>query len=126
MDAKCAVTRQGRKEGVQQRPRRKHPLLTVFQEGYELRVWNALLVTRPVQALLPISPCPVPLSPKGFAGLPAVLPPAISCLRFLTHCFCWLHRYTGYTLSRLHIYQWLAVDPGAYQPLGTTGYTGYS
>lgn len=64
--------------------------------------------------------------PRVSPVLPAVLPPAISCLRFLTHCFYWLHWYTGYILSRPHIYQWLAVDPSAYQPLGTTGYTGYS
>lgn len=35
--ARFADTRKKRKQGVQQCPRRKLPLLTVFQEGYELR-----------------------------------------------------------------------------------------
>ena len=53
----------------------------------------------------PSPPARLHCLPRASPVLPAVLPPAISCLRFLTHCFYWLHWYTGYTLSRPHIYQ---------------------
>lgn len=69
---------------------------------------------------------PLLLSPNGLASLSAALAPAVSCLMSLTHCFCWLHWYAGYTTHRIHIYQSITYVLGAYQPLGRTGYAGYT
>jgi len=68
----------------------------------------------------------VRLSPKGFAGLPAVLPPPIRHVVFLTNSICWLHWYAGYTIPAHLAYQRLAITTDAYQSVDTTGYTGYS
>lgn len=71
------------------------------------------------------SPMP-PLSPKGFAGLAVVLPPAFLHVTFLTNSICWLHWFAGYTI-RAHLgYQRLAITTDSYQPVDTIGYTGYS
>ena len=67
-----------------------------------------------------------PLSPKGFAGLAAVLPPAIFHVVFLTNSICWLHWYAGYTIRAHVAYQRLAITTDSYQLVDTTGYTGYS
>lgn len=97
----------------------------MFQESHENGLWHTFLVTGLVQA--PLSHFPyAPLSPKGFAGLAVVLPPAFLHVIFLTNSICWLHWYAGYTI-RAHLgYQRLAITTDSYQPVDTTGYTGYS
>lgn len=45
MESGIAVARKRWKQGIQQRPRRELPLLTVFKEGYELRLCDVNCVT---------------------------------------------------------------------------------
>ncbi|WP_155760587.1 hypothetical protein [Stenotrophomonas maltophilia] len=86
----------GVENDVQERPRRNPSLLRVFQESYEMRVWNAFLVTHPAQAPLPHPSADSPVS-QGFRAYPCLLsapylPDDISDSLFLLVTLVrWLH-----------------------------------